>query len=81
MTKEELTEFGFLGYAFKAVYIKCRDEAMRYSFIALVSNTGTKNFMDKSKALGFIKGQGQNRHHRKDSEFTYKRMAELFWGI
>lgn len=31
--EEELTEFDFLGYTFKAVYIKCKDGVMRNNFI------------------------------------------------
>uniref|UniRef100_UPI0040577A91 group II intron reverse transcriptase/maturase n=1 Tax=Acetatifactor sp. TaxID=1872090 RepID=UPI0040577A91 len=34
---EELTEFDFLGYTFKAVYIKCKDGKIRNNFIASVS--------------------------------------------
>ena len=37
-TKEEdLTEFDFLGYTFKAVHIMCRDGKTRLNFIASVS--------------------------------------------
>ena len=42
--KEELSEFDFLGYTFKAVYIKCRDGKVRYNFIASVSKTSSKRF-------------------------------------
>lgn len=56
--KEELTEFDFLGYTFKAVHIKCRDGKMRYNFIATVSKTAAKNFRDKIKALEIHKKTG-----------------------
>ena len=42
--KEELSEFDFLGYTFKAVYIKCRDGKVRYNFFASVSKTSSKRF-------------------------------------
>lgn len=57
-TKEELTEFDFLGYTFKAVYMKCRDGAMRHNFIASVSKTSAKNFRDKIIALEIHKKTG-----------------------
>ena len=56
--KEELTEFDFLGYTFKAVYIKCRDGIMRYNFIASVSKTAAKNFREKIKSLEIHKKTG-----------------------
>ncbi|HBI61599.1 MAG TPA: group II intron reverse transcriptase/maturase [Lachnospiraceae bacterium] len=56
--KEELTEFDFLGYTFKAVYIKCRDGMMRYNFIASVSKTAAKNFREKIKLLEIHKKTG-----------------------
>ena len=56
--EEELTEFDFLGYTFKAVYMKCRDGVMRYNFIASVSRASAKNFRDKVKALEIHKKTG-----------------------
>ena len=56
--EEELTEFDFLGYTFKAVYIKCRDGGMRNNFIASVSKTAAKGFRDKIKALEIHKRTG-----------------------
>jgi len=56
--EEELTEFDFLGYTFKAVYMKCRDGVMRYNFIASVSKASAKNFRDKIKALDIHKKTG-----------------------
>lgn len=44
---EELTKFDFLGYTFKAVYIKCKDGVMKYNFI----KTAAKSFREKSKHL------------------------------
>ena len=56
--EEELTEFDFLGYTFKAVYIKCKDGVMRNNFIASVSKTAAKGFRDKIKALEIHKRTG-----------------------
>ena len=56
--KEELTEFDFLGYTFKAVYIKCKDVVMQNNFIASVSKTAAKGFRDKIKALEIHKRTG-----------------------
>ena len=56
--EEELTEFDFLGYTFKAVYIKCKDGVMRNNFIASVSKTAAKGFRDKIKALEIHKKIG-----------------------
>ena len=56
--KEELTEFDFLGYTFKAVYIMCRDGKIRHNFIASVSNASSKNFRDKVKAMEIHKKTG-----------------------
>lgn len=55
---EKLTEFDFLGYTFKAVYIKCRDGNRRYNFIASVSKASSKNFRDKIKAMKIHKRTG-----------------------
>ena len=56
--EEELTEFDFLGYTFKAVYIKCGDGKKRYNFIASVSKTAAENFRDKIKVLEIHKKTG-----------------------
>ena len=56
--KEELSEFDFLGYTFKAVYIKCRDGKVRYNFIASVSKTSSKRFQDKIKSMEIHKSTG-----------------------
>ena len=53
-----MTEFDFLGYTFKAVYIKCKDGVMRNNFIASVSKTAAKGFRDKIKALEIHKRTG-----------------------
>ena len=55
---EDLTEFDFLGYTFKAVYIKCKDVKMRSNFIASVSKTSAKTFRDKIKSLEIHKKTG-----------------------
>ena len=58
-TKEEdLTEFDFLGYTFKAVHIMCRDRKTRLNFIASVSKTSAKAFRDKIKMLEIHKKTG-----------------------
>lgn len=44
---EELTEFAFLGYTFKAVYIKCRDRKFRNNFITPVSKASRKSIREK----------------------------------
>ena len=56
--EEELTEFDFLGYTFKAVHIMCKDEKMRLNFIASVSKTSAKTFRDKIKSLEIHKKTG-----------------------
>lgn len=56
--KEELTEFDFLGYTFKAVYIMCRDGQVRHNFIASVSKSSSKSFRDKIKAMEVHKRTG-----------------------
>jgi RNA-directed DNA polymerase len=55
---EDLTEFDFLGYTFKAVYVMCRDGKPRLNFIASVSKTSAKTFRDKSKKLEIHKKTG-----------------------
>lgn len=56
--EEELTEFDFLGYTFKAVYIKCRDGKIKHNFIASVSKDSTKNFRDRIKSMEIHKKVG-----------------------
>lgn len=55
---EDLTEFDFLGYTFKAVYVMCRDGKPRLNFIAFVSKTSAKTFRDKIKKLEIHKKTG-----------------------
>ena len=55
---EDLTEFDFLGYTFKAVYIMCKDGKMRSNFIASVSKMSAKTFRDKIKSLEIHKKTG-----------------------
>lgn len=55
---EDLTEFDFLGYTFKAVYVMCRDGKPRLNFIASVSKTSAKTFRDKIKKLEIHKKTG-----------------------
>jgi group II intron reverse transcriptase/maturase len=55
---EELNEFDFLGYTFKAVYIKCRDGKIRYNFIASVSKVSSKGFRTKIKEIEVHKKTG-----------------------
>ena len=47
--EEELTEFDFLGYTLKAVYIKCRDGKIRHNFIASVTKDSSKNFRGRRR--------------------------------
>lgn len=53
-----ITEFEFLGYTYKAMYIKCRDGKMRNNFICYVSKQSGKAFRDKIKALEIHKRTG-----------------------
>lgn len=55
---EELTEFDFLGYTFKAVHVMCKDGEMRLNFIASVSKVSAKAFRDKIKSLEIHKKTG-----------------------
>ncbi|MGI6005874.1 MAG: hypothetical protein ACOX8E_00105 [Ruminococcus sp.] len=55
---EELTEFYFPGYTFKAVHIKYKAGVMRNNFIASVGKTAAKGFRDKIKALEIHKRTG-----------------------
>jgi group II intron reverse transcriptase/maturase len=53
-----LTEFDFLGYTFKEVYIKCRDGKIRNNFVASVSKKSCKSFRDKIKSMEIHKKTG-----------------------
>ena len=44
-----ITQFDFLGYTYKAVYIKCKDGKLRNNFIASASQKACKNLRDKIK--------------------------------
>lgn len=55
---EDVTEFDFLGYTFKAVHIMCKDGKMRSNFIASVSKASAKAFRDKIKSLEIHKRTG-----------------------
>lgn len=48
---EELKEFDFLGYTFKARYIKCKEGKIRHKFIASLSKSSAKSFRKKVKAI------------------------------
>lgn len=52
------TEFDFLGYTFKGIYIKCRDGKMRVNFIAFVSKKAAKSFRGKIKSMEIHKRTG-----------------------
>lgn len=54
----ELTEFDFLGYTFKGVFIKCRNGSMGINFIASASKTSNKAFREKIKSLRLHKKTG-----------------------
>ena len=47
----ELTEFDFLGYTFKGVFIKCRNGSIGTNFIASASKNSNKAFREKIKSL------------------------------
>lgn len=53
-----ITEFDFLGYTFKAMYIKCKDGKMRNNFLCYVSKKSGKSFRDKIKSLELHKRTG-----------------------
>lgn len=55
---EDITEFDFLGYTFKAVYIMCKDGKRRSNFIASVSKMSAKTFRNKIKSLEIYKKTG-----------------------
>lgn len=57
---EPITEFDFLGYTFKGLYIKCRDGIFRNNFIASVSKKSAKAFREKIKILEIHKKTGCN---------------------
>ena len=81
---EELTEFDFLGYTFKAVYIKCKDGKIRNNFIASVSKASSKNFREKIRAMCKYKNfRGRRRRAEKWLCVVRKREPKLFahWSI
>jgi group II intron reverse transcriptase/maturase len=53
-----ITEFDFLGYTFKAMYIRCRDGKIRNNFICYVSKKSAKDFRNKIKKLEIHKKTG-----------------------
>lgn len=53
-----ITEFEFLGYTYKAMYIRCRDGKMRNNFLCYVSKKSGKRFRDKIKKLEIHKKTG-----------------------
>ena len=58
--KEEATQFDFLGYTFKGVYMRCRDGKMRCNFVAYASKSAGKSLRDKVKSLQIHKKIGCN---------------------
>ncbi|WP_294351501.1 group II intron reverse transcriptase/maturase [uncultured Clostridium sp.] len=54
------TQFDFLGYTYKAVYIRCRDGKLRNNFIASASQKACKNLRDKIKGLKLHKMSGSS---------------------
>ena len=46
-----LTEFDFLGYTFKGVFIKCKNGSTCVNFIASASKNSNKAFREKIKSL------------------------------
>jgi hypothetical protein len=55
-----LTEFDFLGYTFKGVYIKRRDGKRCVSFIASVSKKSNISFRGRIKSMEIHKSTGCN---------------------
>ena len=53
------TEFDFLGYTFKQVYIKDRIGRYQFNFLSFVSKKSAKNFRDKIKAMELHKMTGR----------------------
>lgn len=54
-----VTEFDFLGYTFKRVYIKDRTGRCQLNFLSCVSKKSAKNFRDKIKAIELHKMTGR----------------------
>lgn len=54
----ELTEFDFLGYTFKGVFIKYRNGGIGVNFIASASKDSNKALRDKIKSLEIHKKTG-----------------------
>ena len=54
------TEFDFLGYTFKRVFIKDRLGRLQFNFLASVSRKSSKSFRDKLKALSIHRMTGGN---------------------
>ena len=55
-----ITQFDFLGYTYRAVYIKCRDGKLRNNFIASASQKSCKSLRNKIKELELHKMTGSN---------------------
>lgn len=55
-----ITQFDFLGYTYKAVYIKCKDGKLRNNFIASASQKACKNVRDKIKEFKLHKMSGSS---------------------
>ena len=53
-----ITEFEFLGYTYKAMYIRCKDGKMRNNFLCYVNKKSGKCFRDKIKKLEIHKKTG-----------------------
>ena len=53
-----VTEFDFLGYTFKTMYIKDRTGRMQFNFLPSVSKKSAKAFRDKLKSLELHKMSG-----------------------
>lgn len=55
-----ITQFDFLGYTYRAVYIKCRDGKLRNNFIASASQKACKSLRNKIKEMELHKITGSN---------------------
>ena len=55
-----ITQFDFLGYTYRAVYIKCRDGKLRNNFIASASQKACKSLRNKIKEMELHKMTGSN---------------------
>ena len=55
-----ITQFDFLGYTYRAVYIKCRDGKLRNNFIASASKKACKSLRNKIKDMELHKMTGSN---------------------